>query len=59
MSTEEIHTALGQIQLTLVHSSTRMTEQYMGVEQNLTQAPCDVLELELQAKWRGDKSYRG
>jgi site-specific recombinase XerD len=37
--------ALDQIQLTLGHSSIRTTEQYLGVEQNLTQAPCDVLGL--------------
>lgn len=41
--------ALDQIQLTLGHSSIRTTEQYLGVEQNLTQAPCDVLGLGLQA----------
>jgi site-specific recombinase XerD len=39
--------ALDQIQLTLGHSSIRTTEQYLGVEQNLTQAPCDVLGLGL------------
>jgi integrase len=39
--------ALDQIQLTLGHSSIRTTEQYLGVEQNLTQAPCDVLGLKL------------
>lgn len=39
--------ALDQIQLTLGHSSIRTTEQYLGVEQNLTQAPCDVLGLVL------------
>ncbi len=39
--------ALDQIQMTLGHSSIRTTEQYLGVEQNLTQAPCDVLGLDL------------
>lgn len=39
--------ALDQIQLTLGHSSIRTTEQYLGVEQNLTQAPCDMLGLGL------------
>jgi len=39
--------ALDQIQLTLGHSSIRTTEQYLGVEQNLTQAPCDVLGLSI------------
>lgn len=50
MPTEQIHIALDHIQLTLVHSSIRTMEQYLGVEQNLTQAACDVLGLELQAK---------
>ncbi len=39
--------ALDQIHLTLGHSSTRTTGQYLEVEQNLTQAPCDVLGLGL------------
>jgi len=39
--------ALDQIQLTLGHSSIRTTEQYLGIEQDLTQAPCDVLGLVL------------
>lgn len=38
---------LGQIQLTLGHSSIQTTERYLGVEQNLAQAPCDVLGLAL------------
>lgn len=38
---------LEQIQLTLGHSSIQTTERYLGVEQNLTQAPCDVLGLGL------------
>jgi integrase len=45
--------ALDQIQLTLGHSSIRTTEQYLGVEQNLTQAPCDVLGLGLSQKLSG------
>lgn len=39
--------ALDQIQLTLGHSSIQTTERYLGVEQNLESAPCDVLGLSL------------
>lgn len=39
--------ALDQIQLTLGHASIKTTERYLGVEQNLTHAPCDVLGLNL------------
>jgi len=39
--------ALEQIQLTLGHASIKTTERYLGVEQNLTHAPCDVLGLQL------------
>ena len=34
---------LDQIQLSLGHASIRTTEVYLGTEQNLTCAPCDVL----------------
>ena len=36
-----------QIQLTLGHASLKTTERYLGVEQNLTDAPCDRLGLDL------------
>ena len=39
--------ALEQIQLSLGHASIRTTERYLGVEQDLTDAPCDRLGLRL------------
>ncbi len=38
---------LEQIQLSLGHASIRTTERYLGVEQDLTDAPCDRLGLRL------------
>ena len=37
-----------QIQLSLGHSSLLTTEQYLGVQQDLTDAPCDHLGLRLE-----------
>jgi len=42
--------ALEQIQLSLGHGSLVTTERYLGVEQDLTQAPCDMLGLRLSGK---------
>jgi site-specific recombinase XerD len=39
---------LEQIQLSLGHESILTTERYLGVRQNLTDAPCDHLGLELE-----------
>lgn len=39
---------LDQIQLSLGHASIRTTERYLGVEQDLTDAPCDHLGLRLE-----------
>lgn len=39
---------LDQIQLSLGHSSIQTTERYLGIEQDLATAPCDVLGLRLQ-----------
>ncbi len=36
---------IDQIQLSLGHSSVQTTERYLGVDQNLHSAPCDVLGL--------------
>lgn len=40
--------ALDQIQLSLGHESIQTTEDYLGVEQDLTDAPCDHLGLRLR-----------
>jgi len=38
---------IDQIQLSLGHDSIQTTEKYLGVEQDLTDAPCDHLGLRL------------
>jgi site-specific recombinase XerD len=40
--------AIDQIQLSLGHESIQTTEEYLGVEQDLTDAPCDHLGLRLE-----------
>ncbi|MEP6540222.1 MAG: tyrosine-type recombinase/integrase [Bryobacteraceae bacterium] len=44
------HAPLEQIQLSLGHASIQTTERYLGVEQNLTDAPCDYLGLRTPGK---------
>ena len=39
--------ALEQIQLSLGHASIQTTERYLGIRQDLTDAPCDRLGLKL------------
>ena len=41
---------LDQIQLSLGHASLTTTERYLGVRQNLDDAPCDYLQLDLSAE---------
>jgi site-specific recombinase XerD len=43
------HAALEQIQLSLGHASILTTERYLGVRQNLADAPCDHLGLSVPA----------
>jgi integrase len=40
---------LDQIQLSLGHASLTTTERYLGVHQDLHDAPCDFLKLDLSA----------
>lgn len=37
------HAAIEQIQISLGHSSIQTTERYLGIEQDLSDAPCDHL----------------
>jgi site-specific recombinase XerD len=39
---------LKQIQITLGHASIKTTERYLGIDQNLTDAPCDKLGISLE-----------
>ena len=41
------HAAIEQIQISLGHSSIQTTERYLGIEQDLTDAPCDHLGIRL------------
>ncbi|MBM4431663.1 MAG: hypothetical protein FJ026_15165, partial [Chloroflexi bacterium] len=45
--------ATEQIQLTLGHQSLATTERYLGLEQDLTDAPCDHLGLRLEMTMEG------
>ena len=39
--------AIEQIQLSLGHASLKTTQVYLGIEQSMTNAPCDHLGLEV------------
>jgi len=41
--------SIDQIQLSLGHDSIQTTEEYLGVEQDLTDAPCDHLGLRISS----------
>lgn len=48
--------ALDQIQQTLGHANTRTTQIYLGEYQDLTNAPCDAVDIEAyEATTKGDK----
>jgi site-specific recombinase XerD len=49
--------ALEQIQLSLAHSSVQTTERYIGVQQDLSDAPCDHLGLRLSSAEAGSSAY--
>jgi integrase len=42
------HAPLEQIQISLGHASIQTTERYLGVAQNLSDAPCDHLGIRVQ-----------
>lgn len=44
------HAALEQIQISLGHASIQTTERYLGIEQDLTDAPCDHLGLRVSIR---------
>ena len=46
---------LEQIQISLGHASVQTTERYLGVRQNLADAPCDHLRMKLYAVPTGSK----
>ena len=48
---------LEQIQLSLAHSSVQTTERYVGVQQDLADAPCDHLGLKLSSAGSGTSAY--
>jgi hypothetical protein len=50
---------LEQIQICLGHASIQTTERYLGVEQDLTDAPCDHLGIHAGRNRRGSAGASG
>jgi integrase/recombinase XerD len=50
---------LEQIQISLGHASIQTTERYLGVEQDLTDAPCDHLGIRAGRNRRGAAGASG
>jgi integrase len=50
------HAPLEQIQLSLGHASIQTTERYLGVEQDLSQAPCDYLGIRVRSSLAGART---
>ena len=48
--------ALEQIQLSLGHASIRTTEKYLGIRQDLADAPCDRLGLRLNYREKREQT---
>jgi site-specific recombinase XerD len=53
------HAAIEQIQISLGHQSLQTSQKYIGVQQDLTDAPCDHLGLRLSSSGSGSSAYLG
>ena len=53
------HAAIEQIQISLGHQSLQTSQKYIGVQQDLTDAPCDHLGLRLSSAGSGESAYFG
>jgi len=53
------HAAIEQIQISLGHQSLQTSQKYIGVQQDLTDAPCDHLGLRLSSAGSGIAAHLG